>query len=425
MNVFNEVDSSSAPIPAQNGNISDKTIADNNTSNEMAGDLKKFSGELQGSSKLSDSFLKNPLSANDKLAGTTEKPSTAKPAKHNPSAEKSSDPKKRRARKKWKKPKDKPNRPLSAYNLFFQAERASMLGGDAKMVELEKNKKRVHRKTHGKIGFAEMARSIGQRWKELPEETKKPFLERAAKEKARYVRELVAWKDEQDAKPQSGKSLVAALKAEKLAAERDGVSSVLASSSSIEKADEAMKLKMMANEIQQQNMVLMQQRSEAEYLRALQERALLARRSMLDSSLFHYGPNASEASANALMQFQNGISGVGPLSGMGSMGMNLNMNSLGMNMNSIGMNAFGSMNMMAAADLQRRQAQLGAANRLQQLRASAGLGANVGDHVFMGMRTNTAPSGMGNGQLEMGQSQYPQGDTSTAMARHLQNRFNL
>ena len=64
----------------------------------------------------------------------------------------STTPKKRRIRKKWKKPKDKPTRPLSAYNLFFRKERALMLG-DAAPPTLEKGQKRVHRKTHGKIGM--------------------------------------------------------------------------------------------------------------------------------------------------------------------------------------------------------------------------------------------------------------------------------
>jgi hypothetical protein len=107
--------------------------------------------------------------------------------------------KKRRPRKKWKKPKDKPNRPLSAYNLFFQQERAAMVGdrsnnkntsGDGnnsvdETLSDQSNsnssnnnndiKRRVHRKTHGKIGFAEMARSIGARWKTLPSSDKQVF----------------------------------------------------------------------------------------------------------------------------------------------------------------------------------------------------------------------------------------------------------
>ena len=95
--------------------------------------------------------------------------------------------KKKRRKKKWKKPKDKPNRPLSAYNLFFQSERAIMLGDDAPSLEAELIKKRVHCKTHGKIGFAEMARAIGNKWKNLDPESKKVYEMQAQKEKQRYA----------------------------------------------------------------------------------------------------------------------------------------------------------------------------------------------------------------------------------------------
>ncbi|KAG7364323.1 HMG high mobility group box-containing protein [Nitzschia inconspicua] len=105
--------------------------------------------------------------------------------------------KKTRRKKKWRKPRDKPNRPLSAYNLFFARERALMLGDDAPTPEQEALKKRVHCKTHGKIGFAVMARTIGAKWKSLEPEQKKVFEDMAKKEKDRYQIELGAWKEAQ------------------------------------------------------------------------------------------------------------------------------------------------------------------------------------------------------------------------------------
>jgi HMG-box domain len=108
--------------------------------------------------------------------------------------------KKTRRKKKWKKPKDKPNRPLSAYNLFFAETRATMLGDDAPTPEQEALKKRVHCKTHGKIGFAVMAKTIGTKWKALGADEKKVFEDKARKEKDRYLVELSSWKDAQKGK---------------------------------------------------------------------------------------------------------------------------------------------------------------------------------------------------------------------------------
>lgn len=108
--------------------------------------------------------------------------------------------KKPRRKKRWKKQKDKPNRPLSAYNLFFSRERAVMLGDDAPSPEEEARKKRVHCRTHGKIGFADMAKIIGAKWKTLQPQQKMIFEELARKEKERYQVELVAWKDAQKRK---------------------------------------------------------------------------------------------------------------------------------------------------------------------------------------------------------------------------------
>lgn len=385
------------------------------------GELKKFSGELQ---KASPSVNKP---STDKAI--VDKPSVAaapaeKVKSSNPSGDKT-DATKRRARKKWKKPKDKPNRPLSAYNLFFQSERASMLGNEAKLHEPEKGKKRVHRKTHGKIGFADMARSIGQRWKDLPEDKRAPFLEEAAKEKKRYAIELKAWKEEQKKKPRSGKSLIAALKAESRTAENEGSSSVGVSNESSKKgiaSGESLRLQMMAEEINQRNMALLQQRTEHEYLRALQERqlALLASRTQLESGMFQQYPSAAEASANAILQqFQMNVP-VGGRGGSALMGMNPMAMNMGMGMN------MASRNMMPSADfpqLSGMQSQLGTASRLQQLRG--GLGAGMGD-LGMGSSSGNNANNFGGAQGDLGRlDQFGSSDMAVAMARRFNNRFNM
>jgi HMG (high mobility group) box len=62
--------------------------------------------------------------------------------------------------------------------------------------ELEQNPgrpKRKHRKSHGKISFAELARRIADKWKNLKPEAKDLLQERAAIEKTRYLRELEEW----------------------------------------------------------------------------------------------------------------------------------------------------------------------------------------------------------------------------------------
>lgn len=72
-----------------------------------------------------------------------------------------------------------------------------MLGKDVPTAEQEALKKKVHCKTHGKISFAVMARTIGAKWKALGANDKKIYEDRAREEKARYLTELTAWKEAQ------------------------------------------------------------------------------------------------------------------------------------------------------------------------------------------------------------------------------------
>ena len=55
--------------------------------------------------------------------------------------------------------------------------------------------KREHRRTHGKISFAELAREIGQKWRSLDDAARKPFVEQARIEKERYREEIRRYKE--------------------------------------------------------------------------------------------------------------------------------------------------------------------------------------------------------------------------------------
>lgn len=50
-------------------------------------------------------------------------------------------------------------------------------------------KRRVHRKTHGKVSFVSLAKMVGEKWRALPHEKKKRYQELADADKVRYKRE--------------------------------------------------------------------------------------------------------------------------------------------------------------------------------------------------------------------------------------------
>jgi hypothetical protein len=122
-------------------------------------------------------------------------------------------PTRKKRRPQRKKPIDMPRRPLSAYNLFFSAERERILkeietqeGGGAVVPEGAKEegedtaacqalqrplvqskvKRRPHRKTHGKIGFRNLAQTVGQRWKQLNVQQKKHYQDLADNDMSRH-----------------------------------------------------------------------------------------------------------------------------------------------------------------------------------------------------------------------------------------------
>jgi hypothetical protein len=82
-----------------------------------------------------------------------------------------------------KKPKGMPKRPLSAYNLYFQSERAKIIDaantGDGA--------------SGGKIGFEDLGKIIGKKWRVLTEEDRKTYDKLAEIDSVRYRKEMEAY----------------------------------------------------------------------------------------------------------------------------------------------------------------------------------------------------------------------------------------
>lgn len=118
--------------------------------------------------------------------------------------------------------KNKPKRPLSAYNIFFREERARILkeiptattgttteGATATSPTTEEtpesdtpassNKKRSRKAGHGKISFENLAKVIGQRWQDLRPDQIVYYKEKASVDLKRYQREMKAYNNKDDA----------------------------------------------------------------------------------------------------------------------------------------------------------------------------------------------------------------------------------
>jgi hypothetical protein len=100
-----------------------------------------------------------------------------------------------------KGPRVRPKRALTAYNIFFKDQRAKIL---AERLEAEDalhtsygTKRERRNRPHGKMGFEEMAKLIGKKWKEIIPEELSYYKSMAAADKKRFTDELALFTKEE------------------------------------------------------------------------------------------------------------------------------------------------------------------------------------------------------------------------------------
>lgn len=106
-----------------------------------------------------------------------------------------------------RKPKEKPKRPLSAYNFFFKEEREKIIkavtcedGIYWKEIDPELSEDLVKklRKDSGKVSFEEIGRIIGRRWKDIDSNRFDNCKARAKDDAERYKRDMEKYNQKQE-----------------------------------------------------------------------------------------------------------------------------------------------------------------------------------------------------------------------------------
>lgn len=190
-----------------------------------------------------------------------------------------------------------------------------MLGDAVEKIEHEQGKKRVHRKTHGKIGFADMAKIIGSKWKVLPQEERDEFVKIAVVEKEKYAKDLAQWREEQKNKTMAnGMGLGRKIKVSKRTGpirkydeNADLVQSIARDRENLLRQHQAFRMQMM-QEMQVGHLSSNtdegygQKMPTIDYLRNVQDDRSASFFARTPSSLFSHYPSAAEGSGRDLYQ---------------------------------------------------------------------------------------------------------------------------